>query len=112
MDKLESIYPNESLETKSHNELMEMLTKIEPRSLKIVKTVNLIFATIIYCTISVVAYVLMHILTGSIIISLSSALLVLYGQAELNNYVLKAFPPKINYLYSIISWISFLSLSL
>ncbi|TFG18972.1 MAG: hypothetical protein EU530_07570, partial [Promethearchaeota archaeon] len=107
MDKLESLYPHESLETKSHNELMEMLTKIEPKSLKIVKTVNLIFATIIYCTISVVVYILMHIITGSIIISLSLALLILYGQAELNNYVLKAFPPKINYLYSVLSWIVF-----
>jgi hypothetical protein len=107
MEKLESIYPDQNLEVKSHSELMELLTKIEPRSLKFVKTVNLIFAMIIYCTISVVVYVLIHILTNSVIFSLSVALLVLYGQAELNNYVLKAFSPKINYLYSLISWVAF-----
>jgi len=107
MEKLESKYSQIDLETKSHAELMDMLTKIEPKSLRIIKRINLFFAVLIYGTISIVTFIIVYILTSLIVISLCCALLILYAQSELNYFILKAFSSKINIFFSLVSWIIF-----
>ncbi|MBN2157180.1 MAG: hypothetical protein JW776_14140 [Candidatus Lokiarchaeota archaeon] len=107
IDKLESEFSSINLETMSHSDLMELLAKIEPKRLKIIKNLNMILGIIIYGTLSVIAYLIVYIFSQSIILSLSGALLIVYGQSELNYYILKAFPSKISFYYSLMSWICF-----
>jgi hypothetical protein len=102
-----NIFPKSKRNQIRRRYLLELISILNPKKIRYLKTINMLIGIFIYFSISFSSALIIFNLVSSILLSFMVGSAVLYIQSELNYHYLKSFSKKFNSNFSALTWIVF-----